>query len=350
MKFLSSLSLLFILFLLQWPSKVMGQNEDILIGAYYFGGWAGHRAKSEAWDINAPTHLTVKLKKEFSEREPVWGWRDDTDEIMEKQINLARDNGIDCIFFDWYWYDTQKSINIKKIKETSLHDCINRFLNAPNNSKLKFAMMVANHKWFEIVGKENWIKAIDYFSEAYFHKDNYLKVDGKPVLAIFRPKAIQPYLEDVRKEAVKLGYPGLYIISIGVSGKGFDAYSWYAISESMKKTNVDVEKPYQDLTSYVETSWFKFNKGNPTFPLVMAGWDKRPWEENVLYYDKKSPKLFYKHISNALEFVKNQKGNTKMVMIYAWNELGEGGYLVPTKGDRHGAYLKKIKKAKRHFR
>jgi hypothetical protein len=33
----------------------------------------------------------------------------------------------------------------------------------------------------------------------------------------------------------------------------------------------------------------------------------------------------------------------RIVLIYAWNELGEGGYLVPTKGDPEAAKLKAIK-------
>ena len=35
----------------------------------------------------------------------------------------------------------------------------------------------------------------------------------------------------------------------------------------------------------------------------------------------------------------------KIVLVYAWNELGEGGYLVPTKADPSAKKLKEIKKA-----
>lgn len=56
------------------------------VGAYYFDGWAGrHRlADREEWARNAPTHLTKRMLDEFPEREPVWGWRDDRLEIMER--------------------------------------------------------------------------------------------------------------------------------------------------------------------------------------------------------------------------------------------------------------------------
>jgi hypothetical protein len=29
----------------------------------------------------------------------------------------------------------------------------------------------------------------------------------------------------------------------------------------------------------------------------------------------------------------------RIVLIYAWNEFGEGGYIAPTKGDPQGDYL-----------
>jgi hypothetical protein len=33
----------------------------------------------------------------------------------------------------------------------------------------------------------------------------------------------------------------------------------------------------------------------------------------------------------------------RIVLLYAWNEFGEGGYLAPTQGDPEGAYLKAVK-------
>ena len=39
----------------------------------------------------------------------------------------------------------------------------------------------------------------------------------------------------------------------------------------------------------------------------------------------------------------------RLVLLYAWNEYGEGGYLAPTKGDPAGSFLKEIKRiAERH--
>ena len=39
----------------------------------------------------------------------------------------------------------------------------------------------------------------------------------------------------------------------------------------------------------------------------------------------------------------DQATTERRVLLYAWNEFGEGGYLAPTKGDPEGAYLKAVK-------
>jgi hypothetical protein len=69
------------------------------LGAYYFAGWSGKSPYDDgkpenAWAKGMPTHFTRKLATEFSGRTPIWGWRDDTPELMERQIDLAADNGI----------------------------------------------------------------------------------------------------------------------------------------------------------------------------------------------------------------------------------------------------------------
>ena len=82
-------------------------QKDILIGAYFFDGWSGKNRyaddPNQPWAVNAPTHLTKRFVEEFQEREPLWGWRGDVQEIVEKQIDLAADNGIDFFLFCWYW-------------------------------------------------------------------------------------------------------------------------------------------------------------------------------------------------------------------------------------------------------
>lgn len=339
------LSILLILFIVV-PINAQN-NEDVLIGAYYFGGWAGHNPNSSSWDKNAPTHATEKLEKQFSGREPLWGWRDDTDAIMKKQINLASKNGIDCFFFCWYWSDNKAKINEEAVAKNPTHDCISRFMTAKNNSKMKFAMMIANHGGAEIKGKDNWISLVDYMSEHYFKHPRYLMFDGKPVIAVFSPKDMFPYIDDMRKEAIKNGFKGLYIISLGNHNDlNSDAFSWYNIREA--EPGVSTERSYADYSKFIVRCWYDNSR---LYPNVIAGWDQRPWDwkGNSLYFTGRKPQLFGEQLSKAYDFLKKCTLKHKMILIYAWNEIGEGGYIIPTKEDPQGIYLKEIKEIKKKY-
>ena len=68
------------------------------VGAYYFDGWAG---RSERWKddatwaaLNPPTHLTKRMLDEFTDREPIWGWRDDSLTVMEHTRAVGRGAGL----------------------------------------------------------------------------------------------------------------------------------------------------------------------------------------------------------------------------------------------------------------
>lgn len=54
----------------------------------------------------------LSLVTEFAGREPTWGWREDTPEIMERQIDLAAGNEIAHFPFCWYRQDNKRPINV----------------------------------------------------------------------------------------------------------------------------------------------------------------------------------------------------------------------------------------------
>src|SRR5690606_20565763 len=113
------------------------------VGAYYFDGWSGKNRHAddpnEPWAKDAPSHLTRRFVEEFPEREPVWGWRNDAQEIMERQIDLADDNGIEFFLFCWYWRDNKGPINPEAIHNLSLHTSLNLYLKAKNKHRVKFS-------------------------------------------------------------------------------------------------------------------------------------------------------------------------------------------------------------------
>jgi hypothetical protein len=76
-----------------------GAKPRMKMGAYYFAGWSGKcpyddGSASNAWAKGMPTHYTKKLATESPGAPTVWGWRDDTPALMERQIDLAADHGV----------------------------------------------------------------------------------------------------------------------------------------------------------------------------------------------------------------------------------------------------------------
>jgi len=114
------------------------------------------------------------------------------------------------------------------------------------------------------------------------------------------------------------------------------------------------EHSFQELIDRAKPRW-KGTEEQPYIPVINSGWDKRPWEGPKglnnqpagWYFPDSSPELFKNFLTDAIQWMDNNPTKTpkeRIVLIYAWNELGEGGYLVPTKGDPDASYLKIVKK------
>jgi hypothetical protein len=78
----------------------------------------------------------------------------------------------------------------------------------------------------------------------------------------------------------------------------------------------------------------------PYVPVITAGWDRRPWEEDKLpsekmstWYPDRTPKLVEEFVGLGVCWLDKHPDKTtaqRLLLIYTWNENGEGGYLTPT--------------------
>ncbi|HEY3320636.1 MAG TPA: glycoside hydrolase family 99-like domain-containing protein [Planctomycetota bacterium] len=322
-----------------------------MVGAYYFDGWAGKHAlagnPNEPWAKDAPTHLTRRMLEEFPERTPIWGWRDDSLEVMEKQIDLAADAGISFFAFCWYWHPTKK-----EVAEDSKHICLDLFLKAKNSSRMKFCLLVANHAPF-LIG-EKWDLAAEYWMPYLTHKQ-HVTVDGKPLLVLFNPRdSSKAGLETLQAASKKAGLPGLTVAGCGGGDPktGFTHKTFYNIVPGY--AGGSQEHKYAELVEAHQKQW-SGSATQPLIPEITAGWDKRPWEgpkglnqKEGWYFPDRTPEAFAAYVSSAIEWMDKhpeQATKERMLLIYAWNELGEGGFIAPTKGDPEGKYLKAMKGA-----
>ena len=324
----------------------------VKVGAYYFDGWTG----------TYPNHITPVLTTSFSERMPKWGWYTSSQSIMDKQIKTASKAGIS--FFSFCWYYPNKA----DFKNEPLNNSLKYFIQSPVTQKMSFSLLVANHAGF-LINKSNW-SAVSEEWLSYFSVKNYLKVDNKPLLIFFSihtliqgfgsPEEVKIALDSLRSEAKKRGLAGLNI-AICIDGVeknialaeqcGFDTitgYNYHGIAFSGAKREVPVHK----LQIAEIKLWDKIKKTTnlPYIPVATLNWDPRPWANNgndygkAHYYIGFSPKTVQKSVFNCVQWInKNPIGtkSEKIVLLYAWNEYGEGAYLTPTKNGID--YLKYMK-------
>ncbi len=122
---------------------------------------------------------------------------------------------------------------------------------------------------------------------------------------------------------------------------GGDAAGAYSIADGRATGD------YAALVRVTEAGWnLLATSGLPVVPTVMAGWDRRPRVENPVPWEKSQrpgagleyfyaapdPAQLAAHVKEALGFIKRQPATARApaVLVYAWNENDEGGWLVPT--------------------
>ncbi|MCE9590850.1 MAG: glycoside hydrolase family 99-like domain-containing protein [Planctomycetes bacterium] len=323
-------------------------------------------------------------------RVPAWGYEDESDPAaMAKKINAAADHGVDAFIFDWYYYNDGPFIE-RPLDKT--------FLNAPNVSRLKFALMWANHDWIDIhpakartaapllypgaVTSETFDRITDLVIDRYFKHPSYWKIDGKPYFSVYELfRLVQGFggiggtraaLDRFRAKAVAAGLPGVHMNAVlwgtsllpGETGvknprELLDKLGFDSIGSYVWVHHVATPFPTADYGAIAEQSiahWHKTISEHhlPYHPNVTVGWDASPRTvqsdrfENLGYpfmgiYEKNTPEAFRKALAAAKQFLdQNVKQGPKVCSINAWNEWTEGSYLEPD--TTHGmAYLEAIR-------
>jgi hypothetical protein len=215
-----------------------------------------------------------------------------------------------------------------------------------------------------------WWGPVDEYERAarrlaeYFADPAYQKVgDNRPLLYVYYTENLAKHfggvaqaraaLDLIRREAVAVGLgPPLIVAQVWhaqegarlVDELGFDAISAYAMVDLAHWT--DEEYPYSNLAAGNLAFWESCREtGKPVVPLVSAGWDNRPrWADPKRYeelyqsqprgpwYAQPTPSELAANLRDALEWLQAHPecAQPNSVLIYAWNESDEGGWLVPT--------------------
>jgi hypothetical protein len=103
---------------------------------------------------------------------------------------------------------------------------------------------------------------------------------------------------------------------------------------------------YDALVAAAEGDWFaRRTRRLPMIPTAMAGWDQRPAVDtpepyypvpggvtDLNYYAPGTPPAIAAHVADMLAFIAANPGAAPahVGLIYAWNEVVEGGWILPT--------------------
>lgn len=287
-------------------------------------------------------------------------------ESREAQADLARSYGVEAFCYYHYWF------NGRRLLERPFTEVLNS-----GRPDFPFCLCWANATWSgiwhgnpsRILMEQTYPGREDY--EAHFNEllrafrdDRYLKVDGKPLFIIYKPRDV-PAIADVanllRELAAKAGLPGLYLVGVAHRdnwapiANGFDAVieqnlpglkGYVPWRYPLLKIKAKVGKHRLTLYDYrelVDTFVSEKSKKIEHIPCLIPSWDNTPRSGmNGLVMEGSTPELFARSVRQALQNISAKPPEHRLVFLKSWNEWAEGNHMEPDLRDGHG-YLEALK-------
>jgi hypothetical protein len=312
------------------------------IGVFYFPGW---ESKSTYWkDLKGlPDSRSPDIP--WADREPLLGYYAEEDnEVAMQHIKWGSRYGITFFAYDWFWDG----------KDTHLNHAIDNFIKAPNNSKMKFSLLWANHSDVPRNLKE-FDDMVSYWIKHYLTHPQFYQINDRPVIFVFSNVQLEANAkkfgwtvhrllaraDEMARQGNILGIvfvattnarPSVELENILLE-QGFSAYSgWNYVRAKDMRQVADFQSMLETYLDFYDAALS--TKGAVNYiPPASPGWDSRPWHgKNSVVRENSSPEKFKQMLRGAKSLVDSKKvGILDLVMIEAWNEFGEGAYIEPTK-------------------
>ncbi len=310
-------------------------QSDYLVGAHYCPLWKQGSRAPGGWQEITP----------WPERKPALGWYDEGDpEVTDWDIKWALEHGIQ--YFVYCWYRASQGGPVKQNLGHAIHEGL---FNARFGSRFKFTIMWENQSrgTAGVASEDDLLNnLLPFFIDEYFKKPNYLKVDGKPLLFIYRPEflvddlggvdKVRAALDKAREACRKAGFAGLTILG---EYRGADpaplklmvdlgldysfAYCWPVGGQPTPEVAVDTQ----------ESIWKEWQRLDiiPGLLTASMGWDPRPWYATDQYW--RLPPADFKTVleraKTSMDALPADQLGHKLLLLDNWNEFGEGHYIAP---------------------
>lgn len=249
----------------------------------------------------------------------------ETQERFDTEAELAIAAGIDYFAYCWYRDNDPMSYARKRHAQSKYRDRI----------KMTAIVRVSGLDDETLAGLAQQMK-----------EEYYLKFDGRPVLYVFDAvHADGAYRAHITRAAQSAGNPDPYYIGMNaqpqpypvykIEDMGFDAIGSYGfVSDRPGEPYASFARRNEDMCRMRYSLQTRLDH----VPLLCLGHDFRPRIENPVswmtgkhYSLPASPEEIYRHAETILRMHKEQEENKpNTLLIYAWNEHDEGGWICPT--------------------
>lgn len=283
---------------------------------------------------------------------------------LKRQVDMAKRHGIYGFCFYHYWFHGKRLLG----KPVDL------LLNTPEIN-MPFCLCWANETWSKKWdGKDHHILIQQKFSPEddlrfikflapYFRDSRYIRINGKPLLMVYRVSKLPKPLETVnrwRKWCLQNGIGEIHLVSVchgevyphtPLDEIGFDAYAAFP-PHSFPCQHISADSGifkggYRFDYATGVAAYTPNGHGTRIYEGCTLGWDNTPRFKrvNVTMYLNFSLEKYYSWLRKIVDYTRATfPVEERLLFINAWNEWAEGAYLEPDK--RYGyAYLNTTAKA-----
>lgn len=267
----------------------------------------------------------------------------DRQAIIDQEIAFANAAGIAYFAFDYY---PNEDLKWQQGVRPTVSYGLRHYLSSTQKNGLKFSLIIVNDDHFG--DPATWKTSQAPAITALTKDPNYQTVTGGRPLVYFlgadfsnhfgSPEKSKDALNTLRAQIQAATGQNPFFVAldntpIDIKALGYDGRSVYL------GINVDSKGgPYSQIAASNLDIWnILYQMENQVIPLVSAGYDQRPrWQPNeyqqYVWFQPGTPTEIAANLQAAINWqnAHPDKTDANSILLYAWNEYIEGGWLSPT--------------------
>lgn len=269
-------------------------------------------------------------------------------ETQHEQMALAQQYGVDAFCFHYYWFSGKRLLD--KPVDAYLAD---------KSARMPFCLSWANENWTRrwdgaeqhMLISQNYEPGYEIsFIESvvpFFRDDRYLRVDGRPILLVYRPQQLPnpaQAVETWREHCRKIGIGEIHLVAALTHGNldyeslGFDAGVEFP-PHNMVVENINREVTtfdsfrgmFVDYADVAGTYLGRDYRDKKIYRTVVPSWDNTARiGDRAVAMLAATPDNYERWLRAATSRTMVERApNERLVFINAWNEWAEGCHLEP---------------------